>query len=365
MNNRIEYIDIAKGISITLVVLFHNKIRMLYPEIIDSMSLFRLPLFFFLSGVFLSYLRDPKTFFSKKAEALLKPYFSVLFVLFIFEWLQGEPALALKFNGIFYGNGDTIQWTPMWFLTHLFALYGFSYLLYRYGSFYKYPLTIRWACVVLFLTIGIYCIDILWLINVTVFDQAFELPGLPFSLDIILVTSAFFIAGNLLKEPITNFTPRKSLFSLALFSLVLITVFTDTHIDLNKRVFTNPLLATVGAACGIYIVLHLSFWLTKFGKVSKVFNIFGTSSLYILIFHSWISDKSYLLLSSVSNDLIGPLSLSIVSLFVGILTPLLLKAVIERSSLLSLFFLPFKSNKLLQRMSHARHGTEHYLDLRY
>jgi len=51
MNNRVEHIDIAKGISIILVALFHSKLKLFAPDIINSMGLFRLPLFFFLSGV--------------------------------------------------------------------------------------------------------------------------------------------------------------------------------------------------------------------------------------------------------------------------------------------------------------------------
>jgi len=62
MSGRVKHIDIAKGISIFLVALAHSthifaplvssKLIFYYQAVISPMSLFRLPLFFFLSGYF-------------------------------------------------------------------------------------------------------------------------------------------------------------------------------------------------------------------------------------------------------------------------------------------------------------------------
>jgi fucose 4-O-acetylase-like acetyltransferase len=63
MDGRVKHIDIAKGISIFLVAMAHgtpvfvplvsSKVIFYYQEVIGPISLFRLPLFFFLSGIFL------------------------------------------------------------------------------------------------------------------------------------------------------------------------------------------------------------------------------------------------------------------------------------------------------------------------
>jgi len=52
VRGRVEHIDIARGISITLVAMFHSHLKFSIPEVIEPMSLFRMPLFLVLSGVF-------------------------------------------------------------------------------------------------------------------------------------------------------------------------------------------------------------------------------------------------------------------------------------------------------------------------
>lgn len=44
--DRVKHIDIAKGISICLVAMFHSKMKFYFPDIIEPMALFRMPLFF-------------------------------------------------------------------------------------------------------------------------------------------------------------------------------------------------------------------------------------------------------------------------------------------------------------------------------
>ncbi|WP_081365719.1 acyltransferase family protein [Alteromonas mediterranea] len=50
--DRAKHIDIAKGISITLVVLLHSQLAPYIYFITEPLSLVRMPLFFFLSGFF-------------------------------------------------------------------------------------------------------------------------------------------------------------------------------------------------------------------------------------------------------------------------------------------------------------------------
>ena len=45
MADRVEHIDIAKGISIIFVALSPSKLNTFTPELMNSMGLFRLPFF--------------------------------------------------------------------------------------------------------------------------------------------------------------------------------------------------------------------------------------------------------------------------------------------------------------------------------
>ena len=54
MSKRIEYLDIAKGVGILLVVLGHNDFEVISLFVQRLIYSFHMPLFFFLSGYFLN-----------------------------------------------------------------------------------------------------------------------------------------------------------------------------------------------------------------------------------------------------------------------------------------------------------------------
>ena len=322
------------------------------------MSLFRMPLFFLVSGVFFSDQIKPKLFIIKKAEALLKPYFSVLLLIYfisIFISPLGNPIEELR--GIFYGNGDTIRfgWVPMWFLTHLFAVYCFSYILFHYASFNKFPFLIKWICLFLLLTIGTMNIDVFWYKYFPVFGSSVEIPGLPFSMDIIFISSVFFIAGNILKKNILNFIPNNILLSLSIIIFLCIAFFTESYISFNYRIYTNPVFASLGAICGIYIMMWISYLISKNKTIKNIFTVLGSSSLYILIFHFYISAKIYGFFENYIANNVGLFLMSIITFLLSISLPLIIKWAVNKNSLLALFFLPFKSNKLILRMRSVNH----------
>jgi fucose 4-O-acetylase-like acetyltransferase len=354
MINRTIYIDVAKGISITLVAIFHSNLKSFFPEIIEPMALFRLPLFFFLSGVFFSYSISPKAFIFKKAEALLKPYFSVLFMLFFFSVISQDDNLISQLKGIFYGNGNTIRWVPLWFLTHLFSVYCFSYFIFRFTRFNALSYYNKSILLLIFLFSGSLLIGMVSDSDLTIFNSLIKLPELPFSIDIILITSVYFISGFLLKDKIINFSPNTYLFILSIIIFICIISFSEAHTDLNKRLYKVPTLATLGAACGIYFILSVSWFIAKNKALMRIPLALGSSSLYILIFHKWIEYNAYSYAygytsKSTADNIIFLTSLAILAFLLSISIPLLIKWVVNRNAILALFFLPFKTNPLLQR----------------
>ena len=346
MEKRVEHIDIAKGISITLVALFHSELSLLIPEIIDPMALFRMPLFFFLSGVFFSYSLDPKAFFLKKSEALLKPYFSILLALFLLSFLSGDGALLYQLKGIFYANGDTIRWTPLWFLTHLFSLYIFTYFLFYFCKFDYLNYPIKLVLLFVFISVGSLFVDIFWYKSIRFLERSTEVPGLPFSLDIILISSTYFIVGYLLKEKLIAFSPNVVILMFSLVTFVCVSIFTDAYINLNKRIYDDPIFATVGAAAGIYFIIYISWFLSKVKWLGLFLLRLGDASLFILIFHNFIGSKVHSYFSNIEGNL---LVVAIFSFALSVIIPMIIKTVVIKSDILSLAFFPFKSNKLLQR----------------
>lgn len=348
---RVEHIDIAKGFSILFVAMFHSPFNSHLLDFFDSMALFRMPLFFLLSGVFFVACKSPKEFLLKKSEALLKPYFFVLLFVYMFYVALGANDLGGMLVGIFYGSGETIitKWTPMWFLTHLFVVYCFAYALFKFFRFNAFPLVVRLVFLLILFFVGSLYVDFFWGARVDIFSYSFVLPGLPFSLDLLFVTSFYFLLGSLLKTYLIGFQPRVVLIALSVCVFLYVSIFTAANVDLNNRVYSFPFYATLGAFSGIYIVLSVSFFVAKNKLFSFVVRYIGQSSLFILLFHGFIGRAFYSLLSKFISTELGLLILSIVSFLVSVVLPIIIKYLVERSNILSLVFLPVSSNKLLQR----------------
>ncbi len=345
MTPRIGYIDIAKGISIMLVALFHSELKYYAPDTVNAMGLFRMPLFFFLSGVFFSTATDARTFLWKKSDALLKPYFAILLTALTISVVFKDGQLAEQLKWIFYGNSDTTTWVPMWFLTHLFAVYCFTYLIFRFTGIQEKNTVYKFAVVAILITLGSQWIDAFWSVEINLQDKEITLPGLPFSLDIILISSSFFIAGAFLRKAMIDFHPNGYILLVSIIVFVAVVLLTDAHMDLNKRVYASPFLTTLGAMCGIYFVMYGSFHINKIAILRNVFLAIGQSSLFVLIFHFLIQIRAYNYLS----ELVTPEAEIWVALFaflVSIATPVLIKTMVSKNKVLSVIYLPLNSYKL-------------------
>ncbi len=120
MNKRIEFIDLAKGVCILLVVITHCGISLSYP----GLQTMRMPLYFILSGLFFKDYGGFVQFVVKKTNRILLPFlfFYLLgYVVFYILLYSTTGFLKTDANGILdvftqrqYFNG------PIWFLLCLF-----------------------------------------------------------------------------------------------------------------------------------------------------------------------------------------------------------------------------------------------------
>lgn len=133
MSNRISWIDTIKGITIFLVVLGHTILPQNWLNYIFS---FHMPLFFFLSG----YLFNPEkypSFFGfaiKKVKTLLWPYLVFFAIGFIYWAFYFNPKNYLDAFWQLVLSGDRLYapFIPLWFLTCLFLLENYFYLIQKY-----------------------------------------------------------------------------------------------------------------------------------------------------------------------------------------------------------------------------------------
>ncbi|MDC0609983.1 acyltransferase family protein [Vibrio sp.] len=338
LNDRIKYIDIAKGITIILVVMFHSHVKSFFPNITAAVFIFLMPLFFFLSGVFFSTRLDFFSFVVKKVDSLLKPYIIVGIVVIVLYCVIGNYSKDFML-GLLYGNGGTLIWVPMWFLTHLFLISCFSYFLFQIPIFEK---STGINAFIIFIALFIFGYILFTYIN-SHFPEDFESfkdVGLPFSLDLLCMTTSYFILGRMTRNSVLVFRPHMAITVLFLIAFILLNIYYEPQMDFNERVFHNIPIALVCSLMGIYLTLVVSFYVSKLRLVAMLFAYVGQSSLYILIFHFAVVAKSYPQLEKYLGNCLPDVLLAFISLTIGVIVPLVLKQLIESNKFSKYLFKP-------------------------
>lgn len=294
MSKRIEYIDIARGIGILLVVLAHNDFGYISPYGHEVIYSFHMPLFFFLSGYFIKTNIPFLEFVKKRFHSLLKPFLFTLFMIYFtsvsFEKMAFGTALRRIVKSL-YGTGVYIDWVQLWFLPNLFvvSLYAFLFIV-VIGK-----LNNRWLRLgILFATLALTLpfLKSFYPFSVSIAGNEYELFGLPFSFDLVFLSGFFFILGSEVRwmadEDVFGSYLLLAGTGIAVFGL---TYFIDSPVDFNTRVFSSLLINTTEAVLGILFVLALSRQIEiHTGRLASLMKYFGRASLIILIFHVPIQD---------------------------------------------------------------------------
>lgn len=122
---RYEFVDLMKGICIIMVVALHVNV-----PYADSpfLSLFRMPLFFAISGIFFSRYDSFSTFLKKKTNTLFIPYlfFSIpdLFLILFFYFRDTSINVVQA-----YTSASSLFNAPIWFLLSLYTAGLIFYLI--------------------------------------------------------------------------------------------------------------------------------------------------------------------------------------------------------------------------------------------
>ena len=124
MIERIHWADVAKGIGIILVVLGHAGVS---DKTLCFIFSFHMPLFFFISGLFLNINQSILCFTKKRVKQLLIPYamlfFVSVFLNYYFAFIN-ESRYLFGLNNLkeflFAYRNHISDNTPLWFLPTLF-----------------------------------------------------------------------------------------------------------------------------------------------------------------------------------------------------------------------------------------------------
>jgi fucose 4-O-acetylase-like acetyltransferase len=151
---------------------------------------------------------------------------------------------------------------------------------------------LRWSILLATLAISIPFLQAFYPFPFQVLGKDYELYGLPFSLDLVLLSGFFFVLGSEIRQITTKETFNNPfLFAGTGIALLLMNYFFAARIDLNTRLYESFLINTAESIIGILFILALSRQIElRSEKLASLFKYFGQISLIILIFHVPIQD---------------------------------------------------------------------------
>jgi len=282
---RIEYIDIAKGIAIICVVLGHLGIA----QINQVVFTFHLPIFFIITGYFTHADTPIQKFIKKKFRTLIVPYMATCFVIVILSIVRnillkiliGTPENTWKvalywIYASFYGAGDS--YTEPFPIKAIGAIW---FLLATFWSsiFLKYILKLkkgtRIASVLLLFAVGSWSRTLFWF---------------PFSIQAGCCAVLFMYLGYLLNESKDAFKliPMETRVMLSLLAFGVWACFVRdfqsfwlVHCDVGRGAVD-----IVGSIAGCYLLLLLSWYIeNKSPYLTKPLAYLGKYSIFVLCAH--------------------------------------------------------------------------------
>lgn len=131
MKERIEWIDLAKGFSIILVVYGHSGLSAV-PFLGDWFAAFRMPFFFIVSGLLFSISKYPTfiSFLKRRWLTLVRPYFIFSLTLMLGIWILHPDSIAFIIKDIVIkGWGGYALWfIPILFFTEIVYFFICKYI---------------------------------------------------------------------------------------------------------------------------------------------------------------------------------------------------------------------------------------------
>jgi fucose 4-O-acetylase-like acetyltransferase len=354
MKPRDQKIDIAKGIGILLIVFGHNWITLNENrKLFNVIFSFHVPLFFLLSGIFVGDGGRLRDFFLAKTDSILKPYIVSAFIFWILLNIGSNERLALPyFSGVLYGNAHTTPYHAFWFLPNLFAGIIILKAILIFTEKYKAKKEIRASIAACLFMVGIAGIKLFWnnFFANAVLPFHSSLPvGLPFSLDIVPITVAILMVGFLLKRPILDYAFRGAHFIMALILFIALHFIFNYTIDLNVRRYDSPIFSTMELILGVFLVISMSSFLSRYRRIADSLAYIGSASLIILLFHTLAQNQA---LYQSTRFLRNYYVCGIISFIAGVGLPLGLYFLIKSSRFLNLLF--FSSGSLRKNCDEKR-----------
>ncbi len=344
MTKRIEYLDAAKGIGILFVILGHNHIKLEFPAIYQVVYSFHMPFFFLLSGIFFRTDYGLIELARRRFNSLLRPFIAYMVIVYsgaIFFTKIDLPTIFGRILKALYAGPNTLEWIALWFLPHLFLVNLLAFFLVKFAYDHLPHLWMRALFLIAILGTGVATIQLFWPVKYPLPNHTFEFYGLPWSADLLLITTAFFVLGYEIRRTfldsltVSPYSPWIFVGALVLFAGLNIAF--HSTIDFYIRSYGGFVVNTLEAVSGSMLILYAAKWLEEgIPRIFDVLRYLGGASIVMLIFHFVPQDFLYQKLITLNmNTLLA----SAIAFCAGVLFPVLLYAwVIRPNAWLSTWF---------------------------
>lgn len=288
MNNKkqhLDFIDLAKGICILFVVSYHvDQCEVLYRnESVNNFFMsFRIPFYFMLSGLFVSFNAGYLSFLVKKANRLVIPciffFLLTLAYSYLFTYVRSKflaPAEGEIFDSGIYNFlikeniGSDYPNIPIWFLVSLFTTYILFLIL--------DALTRKNIYITLVLAFVLGICGYLCCINSV---------DIPFYLDSSMTCMPFVALGNILRKKtnLLNSSDKKKTFAIALVCLVIAILSFGGDMTFYRNSYEGNIFNLYIAGCSGSIAMVL---FSKLIGSCPIVNYIGRYSIIVLGTHSF------------------------------------------------------------------------------
>ncbi|MDL2243589.1 acyltransferase family protein [Bacteroidales bacterium OttesenSCG-928-J19] len=290
-NNRIEHLDILKGIGIILVVWGHIQ-----SDLTQYIFIFHMPLFFFISGLLYKPTDNFFPLLKKRINTLLIPFFFFYLLAFFYLLLLSFINPNTNFNSIilldFIKGKEYFHNIPIWFLWSLFCVNLFYWII---THFFKKT----YVQDVFILIISLFCI---WL--------GYQKINIPYFIDTSLSVLLFFHLGYRLRKVPKIMTKNKYdtyISSFCLFLFLLLIYIYPVPCDIRENLIKGNFFFFI-AEClaAIFGLLYLSKCLSH----SKILTFYGKNSLIIV--------GTHLIILGIITYIESSYSITFLSIFYGL-----------------------------------------------
>ena len=281
-NNRIDYIDLAKGFCILFVVFNHVcKIYGYSDSLLAIQGSFRMPLYFILSGLFFKQYGGFRDFIRRKTNKLIVPFF------FFYLFLSFLLPIAMDVVDGISGGGNFSHIT----YRHIAGL-ALGWMKGRYFNDATWFLVALFMTNVLFYTLSkvrtlVLQIFLSAMLGVIGCYLSLGHISLPFRIDTAFTVIPFFAFGYFMRKYTTVLFPNKHdkynwlfVILLSLFFVIPYKLGLLSALKINA-IYCNPLIFYICGISGTMVVMLVSKMLRSLPYISYV----GRYSIMVLVTH--------------------------------------------------------------------------------